>query len=104
MSAMIRASKARSEFKLISSVQSKVLEHLDVPPIASSAWRKPISGSLKINCDVAVPMGSAKATAAMVLPNDPGEIIDGSTSSFFHPQSYMGNLEQLERRVLWVSS
>lgn len=46
MSAVIRASKARSEFELISSVQSKVLEHPDVPPLASSAWRKPIPGSL----------------------------------------------------------
>ncbi|KAF7123327.1 hypothetical protein RHSIM_Rhsim12G0214800 [Rhododendron simsii] len=70
MSAVIRASKAHSEFELISYIQSKVLEHLDVPLLAFSTWRKPFPGSLKINCDVAVPVGSAKAIVAMVVRNN----------------------------------
>lgn len=48
--------------------------------------------SLAVSCDVAVPMGIAKATVAMVVRNDPGEIIDGSTSSFFSSSVLHGEL------------
>ncbi|XP_058195012.1 uncharacterized protein LOC131311532 [Rhododendron vialii] len=82
LSTVVRASKAQTEFGLISAIQREVLEHNDAPPSANLAWRKPIPGSLKINCDVAIPLDSEKATAAMVVRNEVGELIDGSTATF----------------------
>ncbi|KAI8561792.1 hypothetical protein RHMOL_Rhmol04G0369000 [Rhododendron molle] len=51
----LRASKARCEFEEISPAQREVLEYQNAPTLANTAWRKPLPGSVKINCDVAVP-------------------------------------------------
>ncbi|KAE9457303.1 hypothetical protein C3L33_10823, partial [Rhododendron williamsianum] len=96
------ASKAQTEFELISAIQREVLEHNDVPPSANSAWRKPIPGSLKIYCDVAIPLGSGKGTAAMVVRNEVGELVDGSTANFPVSSVLQGELEAIRRACYMV--
>ncbi|XP_058216738.1 uncharacterized protein LOC131327606 [Rhododendron vialii] len=97
LSTVVRASKAQTEFELLSAIQREVLEHSDAPPSASLAWRKPIPGSLKINCDVAIPLGSEKGTAAMVVRNEVGELVDGSTATFPVSSVLQGELEAITR-------
>ncbi|KAE9465841.1 hypothetical protein C3L33_02247, partial [Rhododendron williamsianum] len=80
----------------------EVLEHNDVPPSANPAWRKPIPGSLKINCDVAIPLGSEKGTAAMVVRNEVGELVDGSTATFPVSSVLQGELEAIRRACYMV--
>ncbi|KAI8567632.1 hypothetical protein RHMOL_Rhmol02G0136600 [Rhododendron molle] len=102
LSAVVRASKAQIECELVSAIQREVLEHNDVPPSANSARRKPIPGSLKINCDVAIPLGSEKGTAAMVVRNEEGELVDGSTASFPVSSVLQGELEAIRRACYMV--
>ncbi|KAF7153316.1 hypothetical protein RHSIM_Rhsim01G0039500 [Rhododendron simsii] len=99
---VFRASKAQTEFELISTIQREVLEHSVAPPSANLAWRKPIPGSLKINCDVAIPLSSEKATAAMVVRNEVGELVDGSTATFPVSSVLQGELEAIKRACFMV--
>ncbi|XP_028061334.1 uncharacterized protein LOC114264815 [Camellia sinensis] len=54
------------------------------------AWQPPPPGVIKINCDVAMGIGSDKAVVATVFRNSHGQILDGFTQKVNISSSFLG--------------
>lgn len=89
---------------MISPAQREVLERQNAPTLANTAWRKPLPGSVKINCDVAVPRQGSMATAAMVVRDEFVKLIDGSFFKFKMNSVLQGELEAIRKACYWASA
>ncbi|XP_028089916.1 uncharacterized protein LOC114290224 [Camellia sinensis] len=90
-STLYRARVAKEEFDS-ATAPGAVRQHQSLLDCLSrvAGWQAPSTGSFKINCDVAIKMGSHSASTAVLLRDDRGNLIDGDTQRWRVSSSLQG--------------